>query len=121
MLAQLKISDKMIFYKISRGYVQNFPKMKYELRRKGIYSIECNNDVIVAADDFSGLQTLAFFFEGIAKKKNSIIVGYSGHWCQGGTVMINYRLLKDVAIDWNHERAKFIACNVVGMCADGDR
>ena len=38
--------------------------MKYELRRKWF---ERNNDVMVAADDFLGVQTLALFFEGIAK------------------------------------------------------
>ena len=41
-----------------------FPKTKYELRRKWF---ESNNDVMVAADDFLGVQTLALFFEGIAK------------------------------------------------------
>ena len=40
------------------------PKMKYELRRKWF---ERNNDVMVAADDFLGVQTFALFFGGIAK------------------------------------------------------
>ena len=38
--------------------------MKPELRRKWF---ESNNDVMVASDDFLGVQTLALFFEGIAK------------------------------------------------------
>ena len=38
--------------------------MKYELRRKWF---ESYNDVMVAADDFLGVQTLAFFFEVVAK------------------------------------------------------
>ena len=38
--------------------------MEYELRRKGF---ESDNDVMVAADDFLGVQTLALLFEGIAK------------------------------------------------------
>ena len=38
--------------------------MKYELRRK---LFESNNDVMVAVNDFLGVHTLAFFFEGIAK------------------------------------------------------